>query len=204
MVQFNDSTSRNRDICFLTDYSQLTLAQTSASTLPSNTQSYLNAHLAFSTLQHLSLHCSYTYVSLHQISFFLSRFTFLFPQVLSACLKMFFKCSGAQVSCCMSLIVWPKPDSFQSSFSERKCLQLLLNKTSVLMCPTELKRVWFYSLCQLQDVLKCTLPFTKSDLHILWCSCFPQDCIDKRHLLVQHTPREKCLFPSCLFLVVVN
>lgn len=65
------------------------------------------------------------------------------PQVLTTRLKMFFKDSSPQFSCCRSLSVWSKLDSLQSSFSKKRMTQ------GGLMFLTELKRGWLYSLGQL-------------------------------------------------------
>lgn len=111
--------SWNRDIFFLADHSQLTLAraQTSVSTLPSNTQSYPSAHLTVSPLPTTFLDTS----TIPSSSFFLPL-----PLHLPASLRFYllvWKCSlktVVQFSWCRSPTVWSTFDSLQPSFSKKK------------------------------------------------------------------------------------
>lgn len=96
------------------------------------------------------------------------------PQVLTTRLKMFFKDSSPQFSCCRSLSVWSKLDSLQSSFSKKK------NDTRGGWCFWQSSRGSDFIPWANFTVLQHTFSFTKSDPHISCCSCFPQDSVGKR------------------------
>lgn len=117
--------------------------------------------------------------------------------------RMFFKDRRPQVSGCRSFIVWSKFVSFNHPFLKKEPLLLFfffLRDTRGYVFLTELKRVRFYSLGQLQNVLQRTFPFTKSDLYNSHCSCFPRDCVDKRHFSFNTQPENKSVcFPPSYF-----
>lgn len=199
--------SWNRDIFFLADHSQLTLApaQTSVSTLPSNTQSYPSAHLTISPLPTTFLDTS----TIPSSSFFLPL-----PLHLPASLRFYllvWKCSlktVVQFSWCRSPTVWSTFDSLQPSFSKKKKKK---EKSRPLF-------FWWHKRADVSDRAQEGLilfpgqtsecPLAYFPLHQVWPTylmLFSKRLCWWKKSLIQRTEGEwKRLLPSFLFLVVDN
>lgn len=162
------------------------------------TQSYPPAHLSLSTLNHLLLHLLYLCVSL-KLSFFLFvPFHFpTSPSVLSS-LKVFFKDSSLQVNHCMSVIVWPKFDSLQSSFAKSEphiFLSFFLGEmTQGGQCFWQSSRGSDFICCANFGV---SFSVLYPSLNLTHISCvvhvFPQDFVDKSCFFFSSPPKNTCL-----------
>lgn len=169
-VQLSTFTSSvcHGDIFYLTDHSQLTLAPAQASVPPHlQTGNPILLPISPSPLSTTFLYTASIPVSLHQVSFFPSSFTFHLLLVWKCSLETVAHKSTKAPQMLHGSHCVGRGLTHCSHPSSKKERILLINDTGGPVFLTELKRVWFYSLDQLQNVLRRTFPFTKSDLHLL-------------------------------------